>query len=36
LFNSINIPHAHENLIKIAAFAISEYAPLLVESGKVP
>jgi len=36
LFNSINIPHVHENLIKIAAFVISEYAPLLVESGKEP
>lgn len=36
LFSSINIPHAHENLIRIAAFVISDYAPLLVESGKDP
>ncbi|KAL4505321.1 hypothetical protein ABPG72_002383 [Tetrahymena utriculariae] len=36
LFTSINIPHAHENLVCIAAFVISEYSPLLVDSGKDP
>jgi len=36
LFSSINIPHAHENLIRIAAFVISEFSPLLVDSGKDP
>lgn len=36
LYASINIPHAHENLIRIAAFVISEYSPLLVEEGKDP
>lgn len=36
LFSAINIPHAHENLIRIAAFVISEYSPLLVEAGKDP
>ncbi|EGR33264.1 hypothetical protein IMG5_057290 [Ichthyophthirius multifiliis] len=36
LFQSINIPHAHENLVRIGAFVISEYSNLLVDAGKDP
>lgn len=36
LFNAINIPHVHENLLCIGAFIISEYSNYLVEAGKEP
>lgn len=36
LYTSLNVPHVHETLVKIAAFVMSEYSHFLIDSGKDP
>ena len=36
LYNSLNVPHVHETLVKIAGFVLSEYSHFLIDSGKDP
>ena len=36
LYNSLNVPHVHETLVKIAAFVLAEYSHFLIDTGKDP